>query len=56
MSKHKPGYRRPRSTDELQRELIRLWRRELSARKFTDEQAARLILTKFLYIRGSLRG
>ena len=56
MSKHKPRYQHPRPTDELQRELIRRWRRELSARKFTDEQAARLILTKFLYIRGTLRG
>ena len=44
-----------RSRDGLERALIRIWRVELQARGFTEQQAARLILTKLLYLRRSLR-
>ena len=47
--------RQARSVDEHCRELLRLWRRDLLAQDFTDEQAARLVFAKMLYIRGRLR-
>ena len=47
--------RRPRDIGALYRELIRSWRRQLRARGFSDEEAARLIYVKVLYIRGSFR-
>ena len=57
MSEHNAAEQHaPRPVDELRREQIRRWRRELSGREFTDVQAARLILAKFLYLRGSLNG
>jgi hypothetical protein len=58
----RPSARRPttsavaRSRRALERELIRIWRVELQARGFTDRQAARLIYTKLLFLRGRLRG
>jgi hypothetical protein len=36
--------------------LIRTWRVELHTRGFSDQQAARLIMIKLLYLRRSLRG
>ena len=50
-----PGRDGARSRDGLERALIRTWRLELQARGFTDQQAARLIYTKLLYLRRSLR-
>ena len=47
--------RGPRLVEQHYGELIRTWGRRLRARGFTDEQAARLIYTKLLYVRGSLR-
>jgi hypothetical protein len=46
----------PQPVDEHQRKQIRRWRRELAAAGFTDQQAARLVLAKFLYLRGRLEG
>jgi hypothetical protein len=40
---------------KIERALIRTWRLGLQARGFTDEQAARLIMTKLLYLRRQLR-
>ena len=40
----------------LYRELIRTWGEQLHAEGFSEEQAARLILAKLCYIRGSLSG
>ena len=40
---------------EREREQIRRWRRELVGRAFTDQQAARLVFAKLLYLRGRLR-
>jgi hypothetical protein len=60
-SRNNPEARRPprrdgsRSIEVLERALIRTWRVELQARGFTDEQAARLTMTKLLYLRRSLR-
>ena len=51
----KSGRGGPRPIGELYRELIRAWGRDLRARGFTDEQVARLVYTKLLFIRGRLR-
>jgi hypothetical protein len=40
---------------KIERALIRTWRVELHTRGFTDQQAARLIMTKLRYLRRSLR-
>lgn len=50
------GRRKPGRIDQMQRAMIRQWKHALLAQDFTEDQAARLILAKFLYIRGSLRG
>ena len=47
--------RAPRPMGQRSHELNRTWGRQLRARGFTDEQTARLIYMKLLYIRGSLR-
>ena len=39
----------------IEQALIRAWRVELHTRGFTDQQAARLIMIKLLYLRRSLR-
>ena len=52
---HSWARRAPRPAEQRYRELIRTWGRRLRARGFADEQAARLIYTKLLYMRGSLR-
>jgi hypothetical protein len=41
--------------EELYRELIHTWGEQLHQEGFSEEQAARLILAKLCYIRGSLR-
>ena len=56
MSEHNLAEQRsPRPVDELQREQVRRWLRELSAREFTEVEAARLVFAKMRYIRGRLR-
>ncbi len=52
---HSWARRAPRPAEQRYRELIRTWGKRLRTRGFTDEQAARLIYTKLLYMRGSLR-
>ena len=57
MAEPQPVHRRDtRTVGQLQREMIRRWRRALRARGFTDEQAGHLVVAKLLHLRGRLRG
>jgi hypothetical protein len=46
----------PISKGALERALVRTWRSELQLRAFTDREAARLIMTKLLYLHRRLHG